>query len=204
MRPFRSSVVSAFPSSVTCGIAFDPMMAELNSKLISRSIFGFELEIELIFSRSSVESERVGRLRKAAINRVSSAARAALAGDIVRPRVARGAFSAFTMSSAERCSAADADPDERANPTAKATPTKQAIAETLALFRLRATYGRRGQSPASQTGCQTRGWGRCDGHHEDGESPEHYAAIASPEVHQDEEVSSSAAVRGWLLGRTRL
>ena len=79
---------------------------ELNSKLISRSIFGFELEIELIFSRSSVESERVGRLRKAAIKRVSSAARAALAGDIVRPRVARGAFNAFTMSSAERCSAA--------------------------------------------------------------------------------------------------
>ena len=31
-----------------------------------------------------------------------SAARAALAGDIVRPRVARGAFNAFTMSSAER------------------------------------------------------------------------------------------------------
>src|SRR4051794_31703657 len=91
------------------------MMAELNSKLISRSIFGFELEIELIFSRSSVESERVGRLRKAAIKRVSSAARAALAGDIVRPRVARGAFNAFTMSSAERCSAADANPEERPN-----------------------------------------------------------------------------------------
>jgi hypothetical protein len=58
------------------------MMAELNSKFISRSIFGFELEIELIFSRSSVDSERVGRLRKAVINRVSSAARAALAGEI--------------------------------------------------------------------------------------------------------------------------
>src|SRR3954470_5435788 len=100
------------------------MMAELNSKLISRSIFGFELEIEVIFSRSSVESERVGRLRKAAINFVSSAVRAALAGDIVRPLVARGAFNAFTMSSAERCSAADANPEERANPAAKATPTR--------------------------------------------------------------------------------
>src|SRR6476620_5204684 len=100
------------------------MTAELNSKLISRSIFGFELAIEVIFSRSSVDSDRVGRLRKAAIKRVSSAARAALAGDVVKPRVIRGGFSALMMSSAERCSAADAAPEERANPTAKVTPTK--------------------------------------------------------------------------------
>jgi hypothetical protein len=41
------------------------MTAELNSKLISRSIFGFELAIDAIWSRSSVDSERVGRLRNA-------------------------------------------------------------------------------------------------------------------------------------------
>jgi hypothetical protein len=40
------------------------MTAELNAKLISRSILGFELAIELIFSRSSVDSERVGRIRE--------------------------------------------------------------------------------------------------------------------------------------------
>ena len=84
--------MSAFPSSVTCGIAFDPITAELNSKLISRSIFGFELAIDAILSRSSVDSERVGRLRNASINCVSSAARAASAGDVVRPRVTRGAL----------------------------------------------------------------------------------------------------------------
>jgi hypothetical protein len=50
---------------------------------------------------------------------VSSAARAASAGDVVRPRVTRGGFSAFIMSSAERCSAAKANPEERAKPTAK-------------------------------------------------------------------------------------
>ena len=53
---------------------------------------------------------------------VSSAARAASAGDVVRPRVTRGGFSAFIMSSAERCSAAKANPEERAKPTAKVTP----------------------------------------------------------------------------------
>ena len=118
VRPFRSALVSAFPSSATCGIALDPSTAELNSKLISRSIFGFELAIDAILSRSSVDSERVARLRKASIN-VSSAARAASAGDVVRPRVTRGGFSAFIMSSAERCSAAKANPEERAKPTAK-------------------------------------------------------------------------------------
>ena len=36
----------------------------------------------------------------------------------------RGGFSAFMMSSAERCSAAKANPEERAKPTAKVTPAK--------------------------------------------------------------------------------
>src|SRR3954466_12723055 len=86
------------------------MVAELNSKLISRSIFGFELAMDAIFSRSSVVSERVGRFRKVSTNFESSAARAALAGEVVRPRVIRGAFSASMMSCAEGCSAAGAGP----------------------------------------------------------------------------------------------
>jgi hypothetical protein len=46
---------------VTCGIAFDPMMAELKVDFaIDLSIFGFELAIG-IFSRSSVDGERVCR-----------------------------------------------------------------------------------------------------------------------------------------------
>src|SRR3954469_4248252 len=126
VRPFRSALVSAFPSSVICGIAFDPITAELYSKLISRSIFGFELAIDAILSRSSVESERVGRLRNAPMNFVSSAARAASAGDVVRPRVTRG-FSAIMMSSAERCSAANASPEKRVKPTAKVAPGKSIL-----------------------------------------------------------------------------
>ena len=46
--------------------------------MISRSIFGFELAIELIFSRSSVDSEHVGRLRKAAIDHYTAASPVAL------------------------------------------------------------------------------------------------------------------------------
>ena len=118
VRPFRSALVSAFPSSATCGIALDPSTAELNSKLISRSIFGFELQSMRSFSLLS-RQRTGGRLRNAPINLVSSAARAASAGDVVRPRVTRGGFSAFMMSSAERCSAAKANPEERAKPTAK-------------------------------------------------------------------------------------
>src|SRR3982074_1411627 len=106
IRPLRSGLVSAFPSSVTCGIALDSITAELYLKLISRSIFGFELAIDAILSRSSVDRERVGRLRTALRNFVSSAARAASAGEVVSPRVARGDLRAFMMSSAERCSAA--------------------------------------------------------------------------------------------------
>jgi hypothetical protein len=95
--------------------ALDPSTAELNLKVISRSIFGFELAIDAILSRSSVDSERVARLRTLSRPR----RRAASAGDVVRPRVTRGGFSAFIMSSAERCSAAKANPEERAKPTAK-------------------------------------------------------------------------------------
>jgi hypothetical protein len=107
-------------------MAFDPMTAELYSKVISRSIFGFELAIDAILSRSSVDKDRVGRFRTALRNRVSSAARAASAGDVVSPRVTRGDFSAFMMSSAERCSAAyDGAGDSR--PATKIMPAKPAI-----------------------------------------------------------------------------
>jgi bifunctional N-acetylglucosamine-1-phosphate-uridyltransferase/glucosamine-1-phosphate-acetyltransferase GlmU-like protein len=60
--------------------------ARLNART-SRALrrFGFDAAIEVIFSLSSVDSERVGRFRKAVIKRVSSAARATLAGDVVRP-----------------------------------------------------------------------------------------------------------------------
>jgi hypothetical protein len=117
------------------------MMAELNSKLISRSIFGFELAVEVIFSRSSVDSERVGRFRKAAIKRVSSAARAALAGDVVKTRVTRGGF----------------------------RQTGSAIAAGHGFSPVGAK-GIVGASPAF-TNLDTKGLGRCDGHHEDGECP---------------------------------
>src|SRR3954452_3558294 len=140
VRPFRSALLSAFPSSVTCGIAFDPITAELNSKLISRSIFGFELAIDAIWSRSSVDSERVGRLRNASRNRVSAAARAASGGDVVRPRVTRG-FSALMMSSAERFSAANANPDERAKPATKTTPKKSILRFLGTMDTLRSSCG---------------------------------------------------------------
>lgn len=91
--PFRSRLVSALPSSVTRGIAFVPITREY-SKLISRSILGFEFAIDAILSRSSVERERVGRLRTALRNWVSSAARASSAGDVVSLRVIRGNSSA--------------------------------------------------------------------------------------------------------------
>src|SRR6476469_1901882 len=107
-------------------MAFDPMTAELYSKVISRSIFGFELAIDAILSRSSVDRERVGRFRTTLRNRVSSAARAASYGDVVSPRVIRGGFSAFMMSSADRCSAAcDGAGDSR--PARKIIPAKPAI-----------------------------------------------------------------------------
>src|SRR5262245_47220263 len=123
VRPFRSGLVRAFPSSVTCGIALEPVTAELKSKLISRSIFGLELAIDAILSRSSVDRERVGRLRKELRNFVSSTAGASLAGDVVRPRVIVGDFSALIMSSAERCSAANDAPIARAK-AAKTAPAK--------------------------------------------------------------------------------
>src|SRR6476469_1349412 len=107
-------------------MAFDPMTAELYSKLISRSIFGFELAIDAILSRSSVDRERVGRFRTALRNRVSSAARAASDVDVVSPRVTRGGFSAFMMSSAERCSA-ECDGAGDSRPATKMIPAKPAI-----------------------------------------------------------------------------
>ena len=103
------------------------MTAELNLKLISRSIFGLELAIDAILSRSSVDRERVRRLRSAPRNFVSSAALASLAGDVVRPRVTRGDFSAFMMSSAERCSAAKEVPVARTKPAAKAMLAKLSL-----------------------------------------------------------------------------
>src|SRR5262249_40723866 len=59
-----------------------------------------------ICSRSAVESDRVGRLRRLSTKRASSAFFAASAGEVERLRVRRGAFSALMMSSGERCSAA--------------------------------------------------------------------------------------------------
>src|SRR4051794_39052273 len=102
------------------------MTAELKSKVISKSIFGFELAIDAILSRSSVDKDRVGRFLTALRNRVSSAARDSSAGDVVSPRLIRGDFSAFMISSAERCSAAyDGAADSK--PAAKIMPAKPAI-----------------------------------------------------------------------------
>src|SRR3954465_11177695 len=104
-------------------MAFDLMTAELYSKVISRSIFGFELAIDAILSRSSVDKDRVGRFRTALRNCLSSATNDASAGDVVSPRLTRGDFSALMMSSAERCSAAyDGAADRRAG--TKIRPTK--------------------------------------------------------------------------------
>src|SRR3954470_15443852 len=103
------------------------MTAELNLKLISRSIFGLELAIDAILSRSSVDKERVTRLRRAPRNFVSSAALSSLSEDFVRPRATRGDFSAFMMSSAERCSAANEVPVARAKLVAKAMLAKWSL-----------------------------------------------------------------------------
>jgi hypothetical protein len=63
VRPFKSRFVSASPRAVICGNAAEPMVAELNSKLISRSIAGFDFAIDAILSRSSVDNEWVTLLQ---------------------------------------------------------------------------------------------------------------------------------------------
>jgi len=48
--PFRSALESAWPSAVTCGVAFVPIASELYSKLTSRSMLGRFWAIEAICS----------------------------------------------------------------------------------------------------------------------------------------------------------
>src|SRR3954454_8131601 len=93
--PFKSALESAWPSAVSCGVAFGPIASELYSEMTSRSLRGRFWAIETIWSRSAVVSERVGRLRKVFTKRDSSALRAASPGDAVRPRVIRGGFNAL-------------------------------------------------------------------------------------------------------------
>ena len=50
-----------------------------------------------------------------------------VAGDVERPRLTRGDFSAFMMSSAERCSAAREGHENSPNPAAKRMPDRPAI-----------------------------------------------------------------------------
>ena len=88
-------------------------------------MLGLTLAIDVIFSRSSDESERVGRLRSVSMKRVSSAARAASAGDVESPRVILGGVNALMICS-EVCSAALADSiaDGRASPAARTTQAR--------------------------------------------------------------------------------
>ena len=105
---------------MTCGIAFCPILSELYSKLISRSMLGRFWAMIAICSRSAVESERVGRLRKLFMNLNSSALRASSAGDVVRLFVVLAIFSALIIS---RIKTVRADcHDERRAPYKQTSP----------------------------------------------------------------------------------
>src|SRR5262249_53817629 len=112
-RSLNSGLDSALPSLTTSGMACALMTAELESKLISRSMRScFVSVMAAIFSRSSMVSERVTRLRTLLMKRSSSSLRAASAGHRVRLRVMRpllAAVSAFTICSS-LTSPARADP----------------------------------------------------------------------------------------------
>src|SRR5215475_8915696 len=91
--PFNCGSDSASPRCCTADIEPWLIAAELKSKLISRSIFGLLAAIVSSWLRSSIESERVERLRTLLMKPLS----AARCGSADRLRVTGGAFSEFTM-----------------------------------------------------------------------------------------------------------
>src|ERR1700744_4923705 len=95
--PFSCGSDSASPRCCTADI--DPWLieAELKSKLISRSIFGLLAAIVSSWLRSSIESERVERLRTVLMKLLL----AARGGSTVRPRVSGGAFSELRIALVE-------------------------------------------------------------------------------------------------------
>src|SRR6516162_2122498 len=127
-RSLNSGLDSALPSLTASGMACALMTAELESKLISRSMRScFVSVMAAIFSRSSMVSERVTRLRTLLMKRSSSSLRAASAGDWVRLRVMRpllAAVSAFAICSS-LTSPARADPVAAAQ--ASAAPSSAQI-----------------------------------------------------------------------------
>src|SRR6185437_7829333 len=97
VEPFSCGSDSASPRCCTADIEPWLIEAELKSKLISRSIFGLLAAIVSSWLRSSIESERVERLRTLLMKLLS----AARCGSTDRPRVKGGAFSEFTMTLVE-------------------------------------------------------------------------------------------------------
>src|SRR5215470_1366823 len=183
VRPLSSELASALPSAVTCGCAFEAMVAELYSKLTSRSMLGFACAIETICSRSAVVSDRVVRLRRVFTKRASSALRAASTG-ADRPRVSLAGFNALMICSADGSSAANAalSPIGKARPTASATPAKLIVNPLervdivpLLLFSwnlsmaapegLQPGLGCSTRTPVMRGRLNVRDQGRCDGHH---------------------------------------
>src|SRR6185437_193427 len=84
---------SASPRCCTDDIELWLIEAELKSKLISRSIFGLSRVRLWSWSRSSIDSERVGRLRTLLINVISRCFFSIDCGSTERLRVAGAAFS---------------------------------------------------------------------------------------------------------------
>ena len=114
----RSALVSACPRSVSAWAAFVPMVAELKSKLISRSIFGLLslMDCDLVAFDGR---ERPGRPVAQGVDE----ARLVGVASASRPRVTLVGFSALMICSAEGCSAASASPTlaGRARAAAKTT-----------------------------------------------------------------------------------